>query len=236
MDRRTLIGGGSAAAALVSTRSRSARAAAVDVVVFGDSYSQVPRAGFPNWVTQLQTTHSIGRSDNFAKSGATAAKIGTNHLARQLRLWRQAGRPVGDWVIVFIGTNDILQTNSLTASKSAINAVVTELRAAGARLLLIEPLNVGKTPRFAGDQDSAAVTKKTKEWDRFLRSRACRWSGCTTCSRRCCRTPRYSTTICISPREVMASSRTLCGRTSPLRSQPCMTATNRTCHNVSYPI
>ena len=171
MDRRTLIGGGSAAAALVSTRSRSARAAAVDVVVFGDSYSQVPRAGFPNWVTQLQTTHSIGRSDNFAKSGATAAKIGTNHLARQLRLWRQAGRPVGDWVIVFIGTNDILQTNSLTASKSAINAVVTELRAAGARLLLIEPLNVGKTPRFAGDQDLAAVTKKTKEWDRFLRSR-----------------------------------------------------------------
>ena len=54
MDRRTLIGGGSAAAALLSTRPGYARAAAVDVVVFGDSYSQVPRAGFPNWVTQLQ--------------------------------------------------------------------------------------------------------------------------------------------------------------------------------------
>jgi lysophospholipase L1-like esterase len=171
MDRRTLIGGTAAAAALLAARSGPALAAPVDVVVFGDSYSQVPRANFPNWVTQLQAAGDIGTSRNFAKSGATAARIGTNHLARQLRLWREAGRPVGDRVMVFLGTNDILQTDTFDASKIGCNKALTELKAAGANLLLIEPLDLGKVPRFAGDQDSAAVASKTLTWDKFLRNR-----------------------------------------------------------------
>jgi lysophospholipase L1-like esterase len=88
-------------------------------VVFGDSYSQVPRANFPNWVTQLQSAGVVGASRNFAKSGATAAKIGTNHFARQLRLWREAGRPIGHRVIIFLGTNDILNTDTFDASYTA---------------------------------------------------------------------------------------------------------------------
>ena len=98
MDRRTLIGG-TTAAALLAVTSGPALAAALPIVVFGDSFSQVPRANFPNWVTQLEQAGRVRVVRNFAKSGATAATIGTNHFARQLRLWRAAGRPVGQRVI-----------------------------------------------------------------------------------------------------------------------------------------
>lgn len=169
MDRRTMVG--TAAMAALFAGSRPAAAAPVSVVVFGDSYSQVPRANFPNWVTQLQSAGAVGASRNFAKSGATAAKIGTNHLTRQLRLWREAGRPVGDRVIIFLGTNDILNTDSFEASYTAYRRGITELRSAGADLLLVEPLDLGKVPDYAGDSDSAAVTAKTVTWNNFVRGR-----------------------------------------------------------------
>ena len=169
IDRRTLIG--TAAMAALSATIRPARAAAVDVVVFGDSYSQVPRSNFPNWVTQLQDAGHIGSSRNFAKSGATAAKIGTNNFARQLRLWAQAGRPVGDKVIIFLGTNDILNTDSFTASYDGYKKGLNQLKSAGASLLLIEPLDIGKVPDYAGDEDSATLTGKTNTWNKFVRSR-----------------------------------------------------------------
>jgi lysophospholipase L1-like esterase len=180
MNRRTLIGGTAAAAALLAGRSGPVSAAPVNVVVFGDSYSQVPRVkNLPNWVTQLQTAGAIGTSSNFAKSGATAAKIGFNHFARQLRLWREAGRPVGDRVMVFLGTNDILQLAApqpqlatFDASKTGYKRGLAELKAAGANLLLIEPLDLGKVPRFADDQeDSGPVTIATRTWVRFVRNR-----------------------------------------------------------------
>jgi phospholipase/lecithinase/hemolysin len=170
MHRRALIGAAVAATASLA-RPRPASAAAINVVVFGDSYSQVPRANFPNWVTQLQTAGDINPMNNFAKSGATAATIGTNHFARQRRLWREAGRPVGNRVFVFLGTNDILQTDTLDASKGGLKKGIAELEAAGANLLLIEPLDLGKVPLFFGDQDSAAVTSKTLAWDKFVRNR-----------------------------------------------------------------
>ncbi len=169
MNRRTMIGTAAAAAALFA--GRPAFAAPVNVVVFGDSYSQVPRANFPNWVTQLQTAGHVGTSRNFAKSGATAAKIGTNHFARQLRLWREAGRPLGDRVIVFLGTNDILHTDSFDLSYTGYKRGINELKTAGAKLLLVEPLDLGKTPDYAGDADSATVTSKTVTWNNFVRGR-----------------------------------------------------------------
>ena len=169
MNRRTMIGTAAAMAAMVA--GRPAMAATVDVVVFGDSYSQVPRANFPNWVTQLQSAGVVGASRNFAKSGATAAKIGTNHFARQLRLWREAGRPIGNRVIIFLGTNDILNTDSFDASYTAYRQAISELRNAGARLLLIEPLDLGKVPDYAGEPDSAEVTAKTVTWNNFVRGR-----------------------------------------------------------------
>ena len=168
IDRRTLIGT-AAMAALVA--GRPAMAATVDIVVFGDSYSQVPRANFPNWVTQLQSAGVVGASRNFAKSGATAAKVGTNHFARQLRLWREAGRPVAGRVIVFLGINDILNTDTFDASYTGYKAGIAELRKAGAKLLLVEPLDLGKTPGYVGDADSAAVTRRTVTWNSFVRGR-----------------------------------------------------------------
>jgi lysophospholipase L1-like esterase len=174
MDRRTLIGGGAAttaAAALLAATPGPALAAALDVVVFGDSYSQVPRAGFPNWVTQLEQAGRIRVVRNFAKSGATAATVGMNHFARQLRLWRAAGRPVGQRVIVFLGVNDILHTDTFDASYAGYRRGLAELRAAGANLLLVEPLDLGETPGYAGGPASATVTAKTRTWNRFVRGR-----------------------------------------------------------------
>jgi lysophospholipase L1-like esterase len=173
MDRRTLIGGGAAtaAAALAATPRPALAAAATEVVVFGDSFSEVPRADFPNWVTQLVDAGRIRVVRNFARGGATAATVGMNHFARQLRLWRAAGRPVGQRVIVFLGVNDILHTDTFDASFAGYDKGLAELRAAGANLLLVESLDLGKTPGFAGDPDSAAVTRKTLAWDRFVRGR-----------------------------------------------------------------
>jgi lysophospholipase L1-like esterase len=173
MDRRALIGGGAAtaAAALLATTAGPALAAAPGVVVFGDSFSQVPRADFPNWVTQLEQAGRVRVVRNFAKSGATAATVGTNHFARQLRLWRAAGRPVGQRVIVFLGINDIENTGSLDAGFAGYRRGLAELRAAGASLLLIEPLDLGKVPDYVGDADSAALTSRTLAWNRFVRGR-----------------------------------------------------------------
>ena len=36
---------------------------------------------------------------------------------------------------------------------------------------LIKSLDVGKVPRFFGEQDSAAVTSKTPAWAKFVRNR-----------------------------------------------------------------
>ena len=68
MDRRTLIGGGAAtaAAALLAATAGPALAAVPGVVVFGDSFSEVPRDGFPNWVTQLEQAGRIRVARNFA--------------------------------------------------------------------------------------------------------------------------------------------------------------------------
>jgi lysophospholipase L1-like esterase len=171
MDRRTLIGGGAAtaAAALLAATAGPALAAVPGVVVFGDSFSEVPRDAFPNWVTQLAQAGRITVVRNFATGGATAATVGTNHFARQLGLWRAAGRPVGQRVIVFLGINDILHTATFDASFAGYRRGLAELRAAGANLLLVEPLDLGETPGYAGGPASAAVTARTRTWNRFVR-------------------------------------------------------------------
>ena len=63
--------------------------------VGGRGHFSGPQGRLPKLGDQLQAAGEIGTSRSFAKSGATAAQIGTNHFARQLRLWRDAGRPLG---------------------------------------------------------------------------------------------------------------------------------------------
>ena len=168
MDRRTLIGTAATAALLAAG---PAAAAAPEVAVFGDEHSEDSGVAFPNWVTLLQQAGHVGTVHNFAESGATAAELGIVHFARQLRLWREAGRPVGRKVIVFLGANDILNTDTFDASFAGYDKGIAELRAAGADLLLVEPFDLGETPGFAGGPDSAAVTGKTLAWAKFVRGR-----------------------------------------------------------------
>jgi lysophospholipase L1-like esterase len=168
MDRRTSIGAVAMAALLAAG---PASAEPMEVAVFGDEHSEDSGAAFPNWVTLLQQAGHVGTAHNFAESGARAAELGIVHFARQLRLWREAGRPVGQRVIVFLGANDVLQTDTFDASFAGYDKGLAELRTAGADLLLVESFDLGKTPGYAGGRDSALLTSKTLAWDRFVRGR-----------------------------------------------------------------
>jgi lysophospholipase L1-like esterase len=155
----------------VSFGIASAAATAPEIDVFGDSYSQVPRGTFPNWVTQLKQSGKISGSNNFAKSGATAATVGTNTFARQIRGWRAAGGDVADRTVVFLGINDIKNFGSLAKSRAGYKSGVKTLHDAGANLILVQPHDLGTVPLFSGSQ-ADAITAKTKAWNSFVRSTA----------------------------------------------------------------
>src|SRR3954454_20518718 len=92
---------------LLTAAAFAARAAAaLELTVFGDSYSIPVHDGNRDWPTQLRAQGAVGTVHDFAKSGAIAASIGTNTSARQIRLWNAAGRPLGA-TVVYLGYNDI---------------------------------------------------------------------------------------------------------------------------------
>jgi phospholipase/lecithinase/hemolysin len=152
-------------------------AGAADITVFGDSYSQVPRLKFPNWVTQLQQDDVVDDVDNFAKSGATAANVGTNTLLRQTKLWKNAGKPVNDYVVVFFGINDIRKFNDIAKSRSGYKSALQEFEKAGANLVLVQVPDLGRVPEFAGTGQSAKLTSKTNTWNKFVKQRADEFDG-----------------------------------------------------------
>ncbi len=137
------------------------RAQAVDLTVFGDSVSQVPRLAFPNWLTQLQQDDVVENVDNFAKSGATAANVGTNTFLRQIRRWKSAGSPVNDFVVAFLGINDIGKFNDFAKSRSGYKSGLQELEKARANFVLVQPFDLGRVPKHAGTSEAARMTSKT---------------------------------------------------------------------------
>jgi lysophospholipase L1-like esterase len=155
------------AAALVALLIGSGSAAATSATAFGDSFT----AG-SGWYGLLH----LG-DDNFAKGGAAAnpafANVPSNTLAKQLQRWRAAGKPTNDWVIVFIGINDILEaTTSFSTSRAAYTKALKELRAAGAKLVLVKAPDLGKVPKYAGTSEGAELTKKTITWNKFIAQQA----------------------------------------------------------------
>jgi lysophospholipase L1-like esterase len=155
------------AAAVLTLAMGSSPAAADSATAFGDSFT----AG-RSWYGQLH----LG-DDNFAKGGAAAnpdfANVPTNTLARQLQRWRAAGKPTNDWVIVFIGINDIEEADeTFSASRSAYVQALKELRAAGAKLILVKAPDLGRTPKYAGTSRADDLTDKTVIWNKFVAKQA----------------------------------------------------------------
>jgi lysophospholipase L1-like esterase len=155
------------AAALVAILVESAAAAADTATAFGDSFT----AG-RSWYGQLH----LG-DDNFAKGGAAAnpdfANVPSNTLAKQLQRWRAAGKPTNDWVIVFMGINDIEEADeTFSASRAAYVKALKELRAAGAKLILVKAPDLGRTPKYAGTSQADDLTDRTVIWNKFVAQQA----------------------------------------------------------------
>jgi lysophospholipase L1-like esterase len=155
------------AAAALTLMIGTGPAAAASATAFGDSFT----AG-RSWYGKLH----LG-DDNFAKGGAAAnpdfANVPTNTLAKQLQRWRAAGKPTNDWVIVFIGINDIEEaTTTFGPSRAAYTKALKELQAAGAKLILVQAPDLGQTPKFKGKSEGAELTKKTITWNKFVAQQA----------------------------------------------------------------
>jgi lysophospholipase L1-like esterase len=161
------------AAAVLAFLITSASAAAEDVTAFGDSFT----AGSGSWFKVLDLG---GR--NFAVSGAVCnpafTTVSGKRLSSQIARWRAAGRPTNDWVVVFMGINDIIKaTDTFGPSRTAYVAALKELRGAGAKLILVTAPNLGKVPRYAGTSQAATMTSKTRTWNGFVRRQATAFSA-----------------------------------------------------------
>jgi len=164
-----------AASTLCGVAAASPASAASPLTVLGDSYSIPVHDGTRDWPAQLRDRGAVGQVHDFAKSGAIAATIGANTLARQVRLWNAAGRPRGD-TVVYLGYNDIDGRQSLAPSQAGYRAGVDALVRGGAtspgnRLFLVLPHDVGGTPlhnRSAAER--SFYRDRTRQWDGFVRS------------------------------------------------------------------
>ena len=149
--------------------------------VFGDSYSDPDREAFDDWAEQLLAEGRVTALESYAKSGATAATVGTNTFARQIRLFEADAvrfRPK-DVTVVFLGLNDILEFDqTFGPSRSGYTAGVDALLSAGAtrngaRLFFVEVLDVGATPAFDANASKRSLYRqKTIVWDKFVAKRA----------------------------------------------------------------
>ncbi|MDF2969706.1 MAG: GDSL-like Lipase/Acylhydrolase family [Microvirga sp.] len=138
---------------------------------FGDSFTA--RSG--SWYDKL----NLG-AGNFAVSGAVACSSLTalegRRLAKQIRNWSAAGKPVGQAIIVFIGINDARLTGSFSCSKSSYRSALTNLRAAavaaGSKLILCTIPDLGRMPVYAGTAKAATMTTRSKAWNSFIKNTA----------------------------------------------------------------
>jgi lysophospholipase L1-like esterase len=97
--------------------------------------------------------------------------------AREMPAHNPATRPIGNIVgavvIVFIGINDIEEADdTFSASRSAYVKALKELRAAGAKLILVKAPDLGNTPKYAGKPEADDLTRKTVTWNKFVAQQA----------------------------------------------------------------
>jgi hypothetical protein len=154
-----------------------AGAAEIDTLrVFGDSYSALSRKAFPNWAELLRNDGTAAELVGFARSGATAATVGTNHFKKQYNTFTRTSPTfgTGDLTVVYLGYNDIDRFADLTRSKADYATYVNRIigRGAtgdGARLFLVQVHDWGRNPDQGGDV-GGVFRGRTLEWNRHVAS------------------------------------------------------------------
>src|SRR3954467_176313 len=103
--------------------------AAPQLTVFGDSYSIPVRDGVRDWPLLLHQQGVVGRVNDFAEFGASAATLHTRNFAKEIRDWDHAGKPLG-LTVVYLGYNDI--GGDLAKARAGYQTGIDALIAAGA--------------------------------------------------------------------------------------------------------
>ena len=99
-------------------------------------------------------------------------------MSTQIERWVADGQQTNDWVIVFIGINDIIAaTDTFGPSRTAYRNALDKLRAAGAKLILVTEPDLGQMPKWKGTDQQAVMTQKTKTWNSFVKSMATTYSA-----------------------------------------------------------
>jgi lysophospholipase L1-like esterase len=153
-------------AAVLALLIGSASASATTPTAFGDSFTEPGTSWF--YVLGLA-------GNNFARSGAVCnpnfTTLKARRLSTQVQRWKEAGKPTNDWAIVFMGINDIqAATDTFGPSRTGYRKALDQLRAAGAKLILVTAPDLG-TP------EAEAMTSKTKTWNSFVKSMATTYSA-----------------------------------------------------------
>jgi lysophospholipase L1-like esterase len=77
-----------------------------------------------------------------------------------------------------MGINDIqAATDTFGPSRTGYRNALDELRAAGAKLVLVTAPDLGRMPIYVGTPEAAAMTSKTKTWNSFVKSMATTYSA-----------------------------------------------------------
>jgi lysophospholipase L1-like esterase len=160
-------------AAILALLIGSASASATTATAFGDSFTEPGTSWF--YVLGLA-------GNNFARSGAVCnpkfTTLKARRLSTQVQRWKEAGKPTNDWAIVFMGINDIqAATDTFGPSRTGYRNALDELRAAGAKLVLVTAPDLGRMPKYVGTPEAAAMTSKTKTWNSFVKSMATTYSA-----------------------------------------------------------
>lgn len=164
-------------AAALMLAAGSASAAEKQATAFGDSFT----APSTSWYYKLE----LGNT-NFAKSGAVAnpalTDLAGRRLSTQVKKWTNAGKPVRDAAIVFIGINDCRLSDSnlegsKTAYRSAVAKINTEVVAKGVELILVAIPNLGALPIYKGTPEQAAKTACSQAWNTFVKDTAAIYSA-----------------------------------------------------------
>jgi lysophospholipase L1-like esterase len=160
-------------AAVLALLIGSASASATTATAFGDSFTEPGTSWF--YVLGLA-------GNNFARSGAVCnpnfTTLKARRLSTQVQRWKEAGKPTNDWAIVFMGFNDIqAATDTFGPSRTGYRKALDQLRAAGAKLILVTAPDLGRMPRYVGTPEAAAMTSKTKTWNSFVKSMATTYSA-----------------------------------------------------------
>jgi phospholipase/lecithinase/hemolysin len=140
------------------------------LLVLGDSYSELQRAGIKSWSEQLQDAGAVRLLANLATSGTRAeGKGGPRTFAGQVDAWlqRHGGRNA-DTTVVYLGYNDIKGTNGLATAKASYTREVDRLIRAGAtdagrRLLLVLLHDWSRNPGV-----KTSKRDRVREWNRHI--------------------------------------------------------------------